>query len=90
MADKPIPGTPVYLVKALLPAIESFGFETDLRYHTQGQARHPAAPPHRATPPPYRPRPTCRLCPLSPPLRRRAAALFAFPPSVAAAALVKR
>jgi U5 small nuclear ribonucleoprotein component len=28
----------VYVVKALLPAIESFGFETDLRVHTQGQA----------------------------------------------------
>ncbi|KAI4970015.1 hypothetical protein ZWY2020_000929 [Hordeum vulgare] len=31
-------GTPVYVVKASLPVIESFGFETDLRYHTQGQA----------------------------------------------------
>ena len=31
VADKPVPGTPVYMVKALLPAIESFGFETDLR-----------------------------------------------------------
>ena len=38
VADAPRPGTPVYVVKALLPAIESFGFETDLRYHTQGQA----------------------------------------------------
>ena len=38
IADAPKPGTPVYTVKALLPAIESFGFETDLRYHTQGQA----------------------------------------------------
>ena len=38
IADAPRPGTPVYSVKALLPAIESFGFETDLRYHTQGQA----------------------------------------------------
>ena len=28
----------MYTVKALIPAIESFGFETDLRYHTQGQA----------------------------------------------------
>ena len=37
-ADNPKPGTPVYTVKALIPAIESFGFETDLRYHTQGQA----------------------------------------------------
>ena len=38
ISDKPLPGTPVYVVKALLPAIESFGFETDLRVHTQGQA----------------------------------------------------
>ena len=38
MADAPRPGTPVYVVKAQLPAIESFGFETDLRYHTEGQA----------------------------------------------------
>lgn len=37
-ADVPQPGTPAYIVKALLPVIESFGFETDLRYHTQGQA----------------------------------------------------
>lgn len=35
------PGTPIYLVKALLPVIESFGFETDLRYHTQ--VREPAS-----------------------------------------------
>mmetsp|Transcript_28077 Transcript_28077/g.70533 ORF Transcript_28077/g.70533 Transcript_28077/m.70533 type:complete len:994 (-) Transcript_28077:1097-4078(-) len=38
IADAPKPGTPVYTLRALLPAIESFGFETDLRYHTQGQA----------------------------------------------------
>ncbi|KAI0497000.1 hypothetical protein KFK09_023326 [Dendrobium nobile] len=37
-ADVPKPGTPAYIVKAFLPVIESFGFETDLRYHTQGQA----------------------------------------------------
>ncbi|KAL4340833.1 hypothetical protein GQ457_08G001480 [Hibiscus cannabinus] len=37
-ADVPQPGTPAYVVKAFLPVIESFGFETDLRYHTQGQA----------------------------------------------------
>ncbi|XP_047316583.1 110 kDa U5 small nuclear ribonucleoprotein component CLO [Impatiens glandulifera] len=37
-ADVPQPGTPSYTVKAFLPVIESFGFETDLRYHTQGQA----------------------------------------------------
>ncbi|GLC44572.1 hypothetical protein PLESTB_001320500 [Pleodorina starrii] len=37
-ADVPKPGTPIFIVKAYLPVIESFGFETDLRYHTQGQA----------------------------------------------------
>uniref|UniRef100_A0A061R8M5 SNU114 homolog n=1 Tax=Tetraselmis sp. GSL018 TaxID=582737 RepID=A0A061R8M5_9CHLO len=37
-ADVPKPGTPVFIVKAFLPVIESFGFETDVRYHTQGQA----------------------------------------------------
>ncbi|GAX78591.1 hypothetical protein CEUSTIGMA_g6030.t1 [Chlamydomonas eustigma] len=37
-ADVPKPGTPIFVVKAFLPVIESFGFETDLRYHTQGQA----------------------------------------------------
>lgn len=38
VSDRPVPGTPVYAVRALLPAIESFGFETDLRTATQGQA----------------------------------------------------
>ena len=42
-ADLPKPGTPIYLLKAFLPAVESFGFETDLRYHTQGQVRARAA-----------------------------------------------
>mmetsp|Transcript_22656 Transcript_22656/g.57692 ORF Transcript_22656/g.57692 Transcript_22656/m.57692 type:complete len:994 (-) Transcript_22656:539-3520(-) len=37
-ADVPKPGTPIFLVKAYLPVVESFGFETDLRYTTQGQA----------------------------------------------------
>lgn len=36
--DAPKPGTPFYVIHALLPVIESWGFETDLRYHTQGQA----------------------------------------------------
>ena len=36
--DAPIPGSPLYIIKAFLPAIDSFGFETDLRTHTQGQA----------------------------------------------------
>lgn len=32
------PGTPLYTVTASIPLIESFGFETDLRTHSQGQA----------------------------------------------------
>jgi hypothetical protein len=35
LQDLPRPGTPIFTVKAYLPVIESFGFETDLRYHTQ-------------------------------------------------------
>lgn len=35
---EPIPGTPLYRVEALMPAIDSFGFETDLRSRTTGQA----------------------------------------------------
>ncbi|GFE54716.1 elongation factor 2 family protein [Babesia ovis] len=38
LKDLPKPGTPFYEVHAYLPAIESFGFETDLRVHTHGQA----------------------------------------------------
>jgi translation elongation factor EF-G len=38
VSDAPRPGTPLVTVEALLPCIDSFGFETDLRYHTQGQA----------------------------------------------------
>ena len=34
-ADVPKPGTPIFIVKEFLPVMESFGFETDLRYHTQ-------------------------------------------------------
>lgn len=37
-ADVPKPGTPIFLVKAYLPVVEASGFETDLRYTTQGQA----------------------------------------------------
>ncbi|GAB6026747.1 U5 small nuclear ribonucleoprotein component [Chamberlinius hualienensis] len=36
--DAPVPGSPLYTINAFLPAIDSFGFETDLRTHTQGQA----------------------------------------------------
>lgn len=36
--DAPIPGSPLYTIKAFIPTIDSFGFETDLRTHTQGQA----------------------------------------------------
>lgn len=38
LKDMPKPGTPFYEVHAFLPAIESFGFETDLRIYTHGQA----------------------------------------------------
>lgn len=33
--DAPKPGAPFYTVKAFVPAIDSFGFETDLRAYTQ-------------------------------------------------------
>ncbi|KAF2155797.1 P-loop containing nucleoside triphosphate hydrolase protein [Myriangium duriaei CBS 260.36] len=38
LQDVPIAGTPLYTVKGLIPVIDSFGFETDLRMHSQGQA----------------------------------------------------
>ncbi|EPX71260.1 GTPase Cwf10 [Schizosaccharomyces octosporus yFS286] len=38
LQDVPRPGSPLYLIKALIPVIDSCGFETDLRVHTQGQA----------------------------------------------------
>lgn len=38
LLDNPIPGTPLYQVRGLLPVIDSFGFETDLRIQAQGQA----------------------------------------------------
>eukprot|EP01029_Cantina_marsupialis_P020376 TRINITY_DN4773_c0_g1_i1.p1 TRINITY_DN4773_c0_g1~~TRINITY_DN4773_c0_g1_i1.p1 ORF type:complete len:971 (+),score=330.09 TRINITY_DN4773_c0_g1_i1:186-3098(+) len=36
--DDPVPGTPWYRIRGYLPVLDSFGFETDLRVHTQGQA----------------------------------------------------
>jgi len=36
LSDAPVPGTPLYSVKGLIPVIDSFGFETDLKIHTQG------------------------------------------------------
>jgi U5 small nuclear ribonucleoprotein component len=36
--DEPKPGAPFYIVKAFIPVMDSFGFETDLRCFTQGQA----------------------------------------------------
>ena len=38
LSDGPIAGTPLYSVKGLIPVIDSFGFETDVRIYTQGQA----------------------------------------------------
>jgi U5 small nuclear ribonucleoprotein component len=37
-SELPKPGTPFYVVNASIPALDSFGFETDLRTHTAGQA----------------------------------------------------
>jgi U5 small nuclear ribonucleoprotein component len=37
-SEVPKPGSPLHTVRALVPVVESFGFETDLRSHTQGQA----------------------------------------------------
>jgi len=34
----PKPGTPLYTINGFIPLMDSFGFETDLRTHTQGQA----------------------------------------------------
>eukprot|EP00993_Chasmostoma_nieuportense_P003043 NODE_378_length_2322_cov_22.140774_g351_i0.p1 GENE.NODE_378_length_2322_cov_22.140774_g351_i0~~NODE_378_length_2322_cov_22.140774_g351_i0.p1 ORF type:complete len:652 (-),score=203.98 NODE_378_length_2322_cov_22.140774_g351_i0:64-2019(-) len=36
--DLPKPGSPLYTVKAYVPVMDSFGLETDIRSHTQGQA----------------------------------------------------
>ena len=36
--DKPISGSLLYSVRGFLPVLDSFGFETDLRTFTQGQA----------------------------------------------------
>jgi U5 small nuclear ribonucleoprotein component len=36
--DHPIPGALMSTVKGYLPVLDSFGFETDLRTYTQGQA----------------------------------------------------
>jgi U5 small nuclear ribonucleoprotein component len=38
VGDGPIAGSNLYSVKAFLPVLDSFGFETDLRTFTQGQA----------------------------------------------------
>lgn len=35
--DMPKPGSPMYMIRALIPAIDSGGFETDLRTYTGGQ-----------------------------------------------------
>jgi len=36
--DRPISGTNFFSVKGFIPVLDSFGFETDLRTFTQGQA----------------------------------------------------
>ena len=37
-SENPLPGTPFYKIKAILPGLDSFGFETDIRTTTAGQA----------------------------------------------------
>jgi len=37
LSDGPIAGTPLYRVSGLMPVIDSFGFETDLRINTPAQ-----------------------------------------------------
>lgn len=38
LTEGPVPGTPLARVNGLVPVIDSFGFETDLRIKTQGAA----------------------------------------------------
>jgi len=38
LQDGPVAGTPLYRVNGLIPVIDSFGFETDLRIKTKGMA----------------------------------------------------
>lgn len=38
LTDGPVAGTPLYRVNGLIPVIDSFGFETDLRISTPGAA----------------------------------------------------
>jgi U5 small nuclear ribonucleoprotein component len=49
--DRPVAGSPFFRVKAFLPVIDSFGFETDLRTFTQGQAMVHSVFDHWATVP---------------------------------------
>ena len=37
-SSAPVPGSPLYSITASLPLIEAFGYEVDVRVHTQGQA----------------------------------------------------
>jgi U5 small nuclear ribonucleoprotein component len=37
LQDEPIAGTPLYTVRGLMPVIDSFGFETDLRVSCKTQ-----------------------------------------------------
>lgn len=36
--EEPKPGAPILVMRIEIPAMEIFGFETDLRTHTMGQA----------------------------------------------------
>lgn len=49
--DRAVPGSPFFRIKAFLPVMDSFGFETDLRTFTQGQAMVHSVFDHWATVP---------------------------------------
>jgi len=44
LQDGPIAGTPLYSVKGLIPVIDSFGFETDLRVSFEHHTARPFTP----------------------------------------------
>ena len=66
LRDAPRPGTPLFSLQAHLPVLDSFGFETDLRVATQGQAFCQSVFDHWAVVPGDPLDRTVRLAPLEP------------------------
>ena len=66
LRDAPRPGTPLFVLVAHLPVLDSFGFETDLRVATQGQAFCQSVFDHWAVVPGDPLDKTVRLAPLEP------------------------